>query len=159
MSIVYTDNSNYNGIAAAIRAKLGVQTQYKPDEMAAAISTIDGGGTISSVIKPSNNRKSQALYETTSQPINHTTEIPSGAKYAVLVSTVMKLLNGHPAEYNSAFVIYDLDSDSVFYSDMTQSATMTVTASVSSGELTFSQTVTLTAGFDGNITSKVYYLV
>ena len=34
--------SNLYGISDAIRAKLGVQTTYKPGQMAAAISTIHG---------------------------------------------------------------------------------------------------------------------
>ena len=46
MPHVYTLEENYEDIADAIRAKLGVQTTYKPGEMAAAIDTIASGGTI-----------------------------------------------------------------------------------------------------------------
>ena len=45
MSHVYTLEENYENIAGAIRDKLGVQTTYKPSEMAAAIETISGGST------------------------------------------------------------------------------------------------------------------
>ena len=44
MAIVTTDNQHYTDIAAAIRSKNGTETQYKPSEMAAAISAISGGG-------------------------------------------------------------------------------------------------------------------
>lgn len=44
MPHVYTLEENYENIADAIREKLGVQTTYKPGEMAAAISSISGGG-------------------------------------------------------------------------------------------------------------------
>lgn len=44
MPHVYTLEENYENIADAIRTKLGVQTTYKPGEMAAAIETIGGGG-------------------------------------------------------------------------------------------------------------------
>lgn len=44
MPHVYTLEENYEDIADAIREKLGVQTTYKPGEMAAAISSIGGGG-------------------------------------------------------------------------------------------------------------------
>lgn len=40
MAIVTTDNQYYSDIAAAIRKKLGVNRQYRPDEMAAAIESI-----------------------------------------------------------------------------------------------------------------------
>lgn len=43
MPHVYTLEENYENIADAIRDKLGVQTTYKPGEMAAAIETISGG--------------------------------------------------------------------------------------------------------------------
>lgn len=45
MPHVYTLEENYEDIADAIREKLGVQTTYKPGEMAAAISSISGGGS------------------------------------------------------------------------------------------------------------------
>lgn len=44
MPHVYTLEENYEDIADAIREKLGVQTAYKPGEMAAAIASISGGG-------------------------------------------------------------------------------------------------------------------
>ena len=44
MSIAITNDQNYSNIAAAIRAKLGVQTEYKPSEMAGAITSIPSGG-------------------------------------------------------------------------------------------------------------------
>ena len=40
MSKVIIDESVFSGIAAAIRSKLGVQTAYKPSQMAAAIQSI-----------------------------------------------------------------------------------------------------------------------
>lgn len=40
MAIVTTNSQYYSDIAAAIRSKLGVSTQYRPDEMAAAIESI-----------------------------------------------------------------------------------------------------------------------
>lgn len=46
MPHVYTLEENYEDIADAIRAKLGVQTTYRPGEMAVAIGTIANGGTI-----------------------------------------------------------------------------------------------------------------
>lgn len=42
MPHVYTLEENYENIADAIRDKLGVQTTYKPGDMAAAIETIGG---------------------------------------------------------------------------------------------------------------------
>lgn len=44
MAKVITDEQNYQDIANAIRAKLGSTDTYTPSEMAAAISTISGGG-------------------------------------------------------------------------------------------------------------------
>lgn len=44
MAIITTDSKNYTDIAAAIRSKNGLATQYKPSEMAAAISAIVAGG-------------------------------------------------------------------------------------------------------------------
>lgn len=44
MAIITTDSKNYTDIAAAIRSKNGLETQYKPSEMAAAISAIVAGG-------------------------------------------------------------------------------------------------------------------
>lgn len=44
MAIITTDNQHYADIAAAIREKNGSETQYRPDEMAAAISAIVSGG-------------------------------------------------------------------------------------------------------------------
>ena len=45
MAIITTDSKNYTDIAAAIRSKNGLETQYKPSEMAAAISAIVAGGS------------------------------------------------------------------------------------------------------------------
>lgn len=45
MPHVYTLEGNYENIADAIREKLGVQTAYRPGEMAAAISSISGGSS------------------------------------------------------------------------------------------------------------------
>lgn len=45
MAIITTDSKNYADIAAAIRAKSGSTAKYKPNEMAAAISAIEGGGS------------------------------------------------------------------------------------------------------------------
>lgn len=44
MSIVTIDDSYFTDIANAIRGKNGETTTYKPNEMAAAISAISGGG-------------------------------------------------------------------------------------------------------------------
>lgn len=44
MSIVTIDDSCFTNIANAIRGKNGETTTYKPNEMAAAISSISGGG-------------------------------------------------------------------------------------------------------------------
>ena len=46
MSIVTIDDSCFTNIANAIRGKNGETTTYKPNEMAAAISAISGGGGI-----------------------------------------------------------------------------------------------------------------
>lgn len=46
MAKVLTDSQNYTNIANAIRDKLGVSDTYKPNEMAAAIETISGGGKV-----------------------------------------------------------------------------------------------------------------
>ena len=46
MSIVTIDDSCFTNIANAIRGKNGETTTYKPNEMAAAISAISGGGNI-----------------------------------------------------------------------------------------------------------------
>lgn len=46
MPHVYTIEENYENIADAIRTKLGVQTTYKPGEMAAAIETIGGSAPV-----------------------------------------------------------------------------------------------------------------
>ena len=46
MSIVTIDDSYFTDIANAIRGKNGETTTYKPNEMAAAISAISGGGGI-----------------------------------------------------------------------------------------------------------------
>ena len=45
MSIVTIDDSCFTNIANAIRGKNGETTTYKPNEMAAAISAISGGGS------------------------------------------------------------------------------------------------------------------
>lgn len=45
MSIVFTDNQNYQDIADAIRAKNGSSDTYLPSEMADAIMDISGGGS------------------------------------------------------------------------------------------------------------------
>ncbi|MBQ1449367.1 MAG: hypothetical protein IIZ12_00320 [Eggerthellaceae bacterium] len=45
MTTILTDNQHYSDIADAIREQLGVQTTYLPSEMAAAILTIEGGGS------------------------------------------------------------------------------------------------------------------
>lgn len=44
MATVTTNNQYYTDIANAIRGKNGTETQYKPSEMAAAITAISGGG-------------------------------------------------------------------------------------------------------------------
>lgn len=44
MSLITSDDANYTAIANAIRGKLGVQTTYKPGDMAAAIAAIPTGG-------------------------------------------------------------------------------------------------------------------
>ena len=44
MAIVYTDNQHYSDIASALRAKLGVQAQFKPEDMASAVVNIPTGG-------------------------------------------------------------------------------------------------------------------
>lgn len=46
MSIVTIDDSCFTNIANAIRGKNGETTTYKPNEMAAAISALSGGGNI-----------------------------------------------------------------------------------------------------------------
>ena len=46
MSLVTIDDSCFTNIANAIRGKNGETTTYKPNEMAAAISAISGGGGI-----------------------------------------------------------------------------------------------------------------
>lgn len=46
MSRVLITDSHLSGIADAIRAKNGSQTEYKPGEMAAAIMAIDSGGIV-----------------------------------------------------------------------------------------------------------------
>ena len=45
MAIITTDNQHYHDIADAIREKNGTQNTYKPEQMAAAVRAIDGGGT------------------------------------------------------------------------------------------------------------------
>lgn len=45
MAIITTDNQHYHDIADAIREKIGTQNTYKPEQMAAAVRAIDGGGT------------------------------------------------------------------------------------------------------------------
>ncbi len=47
MAKVITDSQHYTDIAAAIRAKNGEETTYKPSEMAAAIEAIEGGKKVS----------------------------------------------------------------------------------------------------------------
>lgn len=42
--LVTVDDSNFQNIAQAIRAKNGTETTYKPNEMAAAIEAIESGG-------------------------------------------------------------------------------------------------------------------
>lgn len=51
MAIITTDSKNYTDIAAAIRGKNGLATQYKPSEMAAAISAIESGGSENGIPK------------------------------------------------------------------------------------------------------------
>ena len=46
MSIVTIDDSCFTNIANAIRGKNGETTTYKPNEMAAAISALSGGGDV-----------------------------------------------------------------------------------------------------------------
>ena len=45
MALVLTNDKHYSDIAAAIRSKNGGSTKYKPEEMAAAIQAIEGGGS------------------------------------------------------------------------------------------------------------------
>lgn len=45
MALITTDNQHYHDIADAIREKNGTQNTYKPEQMAAAVRAIDGGGT------------------------------------------------------------------------------------------------------------------
>lgn len=45
MAIITTDNQHYHDIADAIREKNGTQNTYKPEQMAAAVRAINGGGT------------------------------------------------------------------------------------------------------------------
>lgn len=52
MAKVITDEQNYQDIADAIRAKLGSTDTYTPSEMAAAISTISGGGGGTAITDP-----------------------------------------------------------------------------------------------------------
>lgn len=42
MAVVITDDKHYTDIAAAIRAKNGTDTKYKPSEMATAIAALSG---------------------------------------------------------------------------------------------------------------------
>lgn len=46
MAIVTTDSSNYTNIANSIRAKNGLSTTYRPDQMSAAIDALNVSGTI-----------------------------------------------------------------------------------------------------------------
>jgi hypothetical protein len=46
MGLIITDSQYYTDIASAIRAKLSTSTTYLPEEMAAAIETISGGGGV-----------------------------------------------------------------------------------------------------------------
>jgi hypothetical protein len=45
MATVTVNDSSLSAIAGAIRGKLGVETTYRPSEMAAAIASIEAGGT------------------------------------------------------------------------------------------------------------------
>lgn len=51
MANVLVNESSLSAIADAIRSKLGVQTTYKPGQMAEAIGSIPGGGTTPSGTK------------------------------------------------------------------------------------------------------------
>lgn len=59
MSHVYTLEDNYENIADAIRTKLGVQTTYKPSEMAEAIETIGGSTPVlqTKTVSPTTSRQ------------------------------------------------------------------------------------------------------
>lgn len=46
MAIVTTDSSNYTNIANSIRAKNGLSTTYRPDQMSAAIDALNVSGSI-----------------------------------------------------------------------------------------------------------------
>lgn len=75
MPHVYTLEENYEDIADAIREKLGVQTTYKPGEMAAAISSISGGGSTD------NNWAEVMRYESTELFDNTITELHRSVLY------------------------------------------------------------------------------
>lgn len=65
MSIGITDNKHYTEIADAIRKKLGNESKYKPEEMAAAILSIVGGGGAVSIFESSASGEVQKMPEGT----------------------------------------------------------------------------------------------
>lgn len=89
MPHVYTLEENYEDIADAIREKLGVQTTYKPGEMAAAISSISGGGGGDNNWSAVMQGDTTALYDndiTSLRPYGLICNISSGAKIITSIS-------------------------------------------------------------------------
>lgn len=123
MPHVYTLEENYEDIAGAIREKLGVQTTYKPGEMAAAISSISGGGSTD------NNWAEVMRHESTDLFDNTITELyravlytNSGDSYITSISFPSLTELGRYAFYGQSKVVSinipalaDLSGNSLFY--------------------------------------------
>lgn len=126
MSIAITNDQNYSNIAAAIRAKLGVQTEYKPSEMAAAIGNIQSLGAFTAF-----ERTRDYTTQSGSATVTHTKNIPfvQGANIYLVIFEIYTIASQQPTPADNAFVVFDSDGNILAnYHYQTQPLTVTKNA-------------------------------
>ena len=123
MATVLTDNSNYSAIAGAIRTKLGVQTEFKPSEMAGAINSIQSLGAFTAF-----ERTRDYTTQSGSATVTHTKNIPfvQGANIYLVIFEIYTIASQQPTPADNAFVVFDSDGNILAnYHYQTQPLTVT----------------------------------